>query len=91
MTESNEQVKATRTLTGRVISNKMHKTITVVVERKIKHPKYGKYVKRLTKLHVHDEEQSCQEGDIVMIEPCRPLSKTKSWQLHKIVSTVAIG
>lgn len=86
MSESNETTKIIRTLTGQVVSNKMQKTITVLVERKIKHPKYGKYIKRSTKLHVHDEEQLCQEGDIVMIEPCRPLSKTKAWRLHKIIS-----
>lgn len=74
------------TQTGRVISNKMHKTITVLIERTVKHPKYGKYIKRSTKLHAHDEENSCQEGDIVIIEQCRPLSKTKSWRLHKIVT-----
>lgn len=76
----------TRTLTGRVFSNKMQKTITVLVERKVKHPKYGKYIKRSTKLHVHDEENACREGDIVEISPCRPLSKTKAWQLHRIVT-----
>lgn len=78
--------KILRTQTGRVISNKMHKTITVLIERTVKHPKYGKYIKRSTKLHAHDEENSCQEGDIVIIEQCRPLSKTKSWRLHKIVT-----
>ena len=81
MTEENR----VRTLTGRVISNKMEKTITVLVERFVKHPKYGKYIKRSTKLHAHDEENTCQEGDIVMIEQCRPLSKTKAWRLHKIM------
>jgi small subunit ribosomal protein S17 len=90
MNETNEATKIIRTLTGQVTSNKMQKTITVLVERKIKHPKYGKYIKRSTKLHVHDEEQLCREGDIVMIEPCRPLSKTKAWRLHKIVSK-AVG
>jgi len=81
MTEENR----VRTLTGRVISNKMEKTITVLVERFVKHPKYGKYIKRSTKLHAHDEENTCQEGDIVMIAQCRPLSKTKAWRLHKIM------
>lgn len=74
-----------RTLTGAVTSDLMDKTITVVIERKIKHPVYGKYVKRTTKLHVHDENNECGTGDIVMIEQCRPLSKTKSWRLVKIV------
>ncbi len=75
-----------RTLTGRVMSHKMHKTITVLVERKVKHPKYGKYIKRSTKLHAHDEDNTCQKGDIVEISQCRPLSKTKSWHLHRIVT-----
>lgn len=74
-----------RALTGRVISNKMQKTITVLIERTVKHPKYGKYIKRSTKLHAHDEDNICQEGDIVMLEQCRPLAKTKAWRLHKIV------
>ena len=63
----------------------MAKTITVLVERKVKHPKYGKYIKRSTKLHAHDEEQVCGVGDIVKIIQCRPLSKTKSWRLEQIV------
>lgn len=75
-----------RTLTGRVISSKMNKTITVLIERTVKHLKYGKYIKRSTKLHAHDGENSGKEGDLVMIEECRPLSKTKAWRLHKIVS-----
>jgi small subunit ribosomal protein S17 len=81
-----QEVKVIRTLTGRVISNKMQKTITVLVERKIKHPKYGKYIKRSTKLHAHDEDNTCQIGDLVEISPCRPLSKTKSWRLHRIAT-----
>lgn len=82
--------KTRRTLTGRVTSNKMQKTITVLVERMVKHPKYGKYTKRSTKFHVHDEENSCQPGDIVLIEECRPLSKTKTWTLQKIVEKAPI-
>jgi small subunit ribosomal protein S17 len=74
-----------RTLTGAVSSEAMDKTITVVIERKIKHPVYGKYIKRSTKLHVHDEKNECGKGDIVVIEQCRPMSKTKSWRLVKIV------
>jgi len=84
MTENPKKV--VRTLTGRVISDKMNKTITVLVERVIKHPKYGKYIKRSSKIHAHDEENSCQAGDVVTIEQCRPLSKTKAWRLHNIVS-----
>jgi small subunit ribosomal protein S17 len=77
-----------RTLSGRVISDKMHKTITVLVERKVKHPKYGKYIKRSTKLHAHDENNACVKGDLVEISQCRPLSKTKSWRLKsKLTAT----
>ena len=74
-----------RTLTGRVVSSKMNKTVTVLVERRVKHPLYGKIITRSTKYHVHDEENTCQEGDTVQIKECRPISKTKSWQLHKVV------
>jgi small subunit ribosomal protein S17 len=63
----------------------MQKTIVVLVERRVKHSKYGKYIKRSTKLHVHDEENSCQEGDMVEIRECRPLAKTKTWRLHRRV------
>ncbi|HDN27975.1 MAG TPA: 30S ribosomal protein S17 [Thioploca sp.] len=87
MTEQNHKpAGVTRTLTGRVISNKMQKTITVLVERNVTHPKYGKYIKRSTKLHAHDEDNTCSQGDIVEITQCRPLSKTKSWHLHRIVT-----
>lgn len=80
-----EQTPSTvRSLKGRVVSNKMHKTVIVLVERKVKHPKYGKYLKRSTKLHVHDEENICQIGDIVEIIQSCPISKTKSWRLHKV-------
>ncbi len=81
-----EQAKASRTETGRVISSKMDKSITVMIERKVRHPVYGKYVKRSTKLHVHDEQNACNEGDTVTISECRPLSKTKSWTLVEIVA-----
>ena len=81
---SDEQAKKV-TASGRVTSDKMDKTITVLVERKFKHPLYGKYIKRSTKFHAHDPANRCKEGDIVIIEQCRPLSKTKSWRLHKIV------
>ncbi len=75
-----------RTLTGRVISDKMDKTVTVLVERKVRHPLYKKYVRRSTKVHVHDENNECRKGDVVDIEECRPLSKSKSWRLHKVVT-----
>ncbi|MDS4019278.1 MAG: 30S ribosomal protein S17 [Candidatus Competibacter sp.] len=74
-----------RTLTGRVTSNKMDKTITVAIERLVKHPVYGKYVRRTTKLHAHDENNECREGDLVTVKQCRPLSKTKSWMLVAVV------
>ncbi len=74
-----------RTLVGRVVSSKMDKSITVLIERKVKHPLYGKFIKRSTKLHAHDEENTCQEGDTVAIEQCRPISKSKSWRLHKVL------
>lgn len=75
-----------RTLQGKVISNKMDKSITVAIERQVKHPIYGKYIKRTTKIHAHDETNQCNEGDIVTISQCRPLSKTKSWTLASIVT-----
>ncbi|MGB5063653.1 MAG: 30S ribosomal protein S17 [Candidatus Competibacter sp.] len=77
--------QAERTLTGRVTSNKMDKTITVAIERLVKHPVYGKYIRRTTKLHAHDEHNQCREGDMVDIKQCRPLSKSKSWMLVDVV------
>ncbi len=74
-----------RTKQGSVISDKMDKTITVLIERKVKHPLYGKFMKKSTKLHVHDENNECGMGDIVQIKECRPLSKSKSWTLVKVV------
>ena len=74
-----------RALSGRVTSNKMDKTITVAIERLVKHPVYGKYVRRTTKLHAHDENNECREGDLVTVRQCRPLSKTKSWMLVSVV------
>ena len=75
-----------RTVQGRVVSNKMDKSITVAVERKVKHPIYGKFIKRTTKLHAHDETNQCNEGDVVTIRECRPLSKTKTWMLVDVVT-----
>ena len=77
--------KVLRTQTGSVISDRMDKTVTVLIERKVKHPLYGKFVKKSTKLHVHDENNECSMGDTVQITECRPLSKTKSWTLVKVV------
>ena len=78
-----------RTATGRVVSDKMDKTITVLVERKVKHPVYGKYVKRSTKLHAHDEQNECQSGDLVTIKETSPYSKSKTWALVKIEERAA--
>ena len=74
-----------RALTGRVISDKMDKSITVAIERTVKHPIYGKFVKKSTKLHIHDENNECGIGDTVQISECRPISRTKSWTLVKVV------
>jgi len=81
--------KRTRTVTGRVVSDKMDKTITVIVERKEKHPIYGKFMKRSSKLHAHDEKNECQQGDLVTIAETRPLSKNKSWALVRIEERAA--
>lgn len=75
-----------RTLSGRVVSDKMDKTIVVLVERTVKHPKYGKILKRTTKIQAHDETQSCKIGDLVRIKQVRPISKNKSWALVDIVT-----
>ena len=78
-----------RTVQGRVVSNKMDKTITVAVERKVKHPIYGKFIKRTTKLHAHDETNQCNEGDVVTVRECRPISKSKTWTLVDVVTKSA--
>jgi len=78
-----------RTVTGRVVSDKMDRTVTVLVERQVKHPLYGKFIRRSSKLHAHDAENECREGDIVQIQQCRPLSKTKTWRLVKVVTRAA--
>ena len=80
-----ESSATARTLVGQVVSDKMDKTMTVLVERRVKHPLYKKYIRRSTKLHAHDEENTCRVGDLVSIEQCKPLSKTKSWRLHEII------
>ena len=80
-----ETTRAPRTLGGRVVSDKMEKSATVLVERKVKHELYGKYVRRSTKLHVHDEQNECREGDLVEVVEGRPVSKTKAWRLHRVV------
>ncbi|MSS75493.1 MAG: 30S ribosomal protein S17 [Methyloglobulus sp.] len=74
-----------RTITGKVVSNKMDKTVTVLVERVVKHPVYGKYIKRSTKMMAHDEQNVCQEGDVVSITSCRPMSKNKTFKLVAVL------
>jgi small subunit ribosomal protein S17 len=79
------EARGARTLTGRVVSDKMQKTVAVEIERLIKHPTYGKYVRRTTKLLAHDENGESHVGDLVTITPCRPLSRRKSWRLVQVV------
>ena len=85
MSETTTEQKVVRTKTGRVISDKMDKSITVLVERRVKHPLYGKYIRRSTKLHAHDENNECGIGDTVSITECRPISKTKTWRLVSVL------
>jgi small subunit ribosomal protein S17 len=84
-----EQTPMNRTLQGRVVSDKMDKTVTVLVERRVKHPLYGKFVRRSTKVHAHDENNECRLGDVVVVEQSRPLSKTKKWRFIKLVERPA--
>ncbi|MEM7358625.1 MAG: 30S ribosomal protein S17 [Pseudomonadota bacterium] len=79
-----------RTVEGKVVSNKAEKTISVLVERRVKHPLYGKYIRKSTKFLAHDEANECGEGDTVLIEECRPLSKHKSWRLVKVVEKAVV-
>ena len=81
--------KTQRTIEGRVVSNKMQKTVTVLLERQVQHPLYGKIVRRSTKVHAHDENGQCKEGDTVRIVECRPLSKTKNWRVVEVVAHAA--
>lgn len=80
-----EQRKNHRTLTGRVVSDKMDKTVTVLITRRVIHPLYGKIVTRSRKYHAHDEKNECHQGDLVMIEECRPLSRTKAWRVSQLI------
>jgi small subunit ribosomal protein S17 len=84
-----DQNKLTKTLVGVVVSDKMDKSIVVRVERRVPHPVYGKYVKKSSKIHAHDEKNVCHVGDVVEIKECRPLSKTKSWTLVEVVEKAA--
>jgi small subunit ribosomal protein S17 len=80
-----ETTKGARTLTGRVVSTKMQKTVAVEIERLVKHPMYGKFIRRTTKLLAHDEKGESHDGDLVKIAPCRPMSRRKSWQLVEVL------
>ncbi len=84
-----ETKKSARTLEGRVVSNKMQKTVTVLLERQVQHPLYGKIVRRSTKVHAHDANDECMEGDMVRISEMRPMSKTKNWRVVEIVTRAA--
>ena len=86
---SDNKDKAQRTIEGRVVSNKMDKTVTVLVERQVKHALYGKYIKRSTKLHAHDADNSCKEGDVVRVTEIAPMSKTKNWRVVEIITSAA--
>ena len=88
MSENTEK-KTLRTVEGRVVSNKMDKTVTVLVERQVKHALYGKYIKRSTKLHAHDAENACNEGDIVRVTEIAPMSKTKNWRVVEVITRAA--
>lgn len=84
-----EATQTARTLSGKVVSNKMDKSIVVLVERQVKHPLYGKYMKRSTKIHAHDENNQCNIGDVVTIKETRPVSKTKTWALVEVTERAA--
>ena len=86
---SDNKDKAQRTIEGRVVSNKMDKTVTVLVERQVKHALYGKYIKRSTKLHAHDADNSCKEGDVVRVTEIAPMSKTKNGRVVEIITRAA--
>jgi small subunit ribosomal protein S17 len=83
--ENNESSQSQKTIIGKVVSDKMNKTIVVQIERKVKHPLYEKYVRKFSKMYAHDEENQCRNGDVVLIKQCRPLSKTKRWSLVEIL------
>ena len=86
---SDNEQKTQRTIEGRVVSNKMDKTVTVLVERQVKHALYGKYIKRSTKLHAHDADNACNEGDVVRVTEIAPMSKTKNWRVVEVITRAA--
>ena len=85
----NTEKKTLRTVEGRVVSNKMDKTVTVLVERQVKHALYGKYIKRSTKLHAHDADNACKEGDVVRVTEIAPMPKTKNWRVVEVITRAA--
>lgn len=85
-----EQERIPRSVTGTVVSNRMDKTITVKIERKVPHPLYKKYIRRSTRIHAHDEDNQCRIGDVVMLQQCRPLSKSKAWRLVRVIESAAV-
>jgi small subunit ribosomal protein S17 len=87
--ETTQAAKKLHTVEGRVVSNRMDKTVTVLVERLVKHALYGKYIRRSTKLHAHDADNSCQMGDMVRIAECAPISKTKNWRVVEVLAHAA--
>ncbi|MDY0071899.1 MAG: 30S ribosomal protein S17 [Thauera sp.] len=87
---SEEVQKVRRALTGRVVSDKMQKTVTVLVERRVKHPLYGKIITRSAKYHAHNEDDSVKTGDLVEIVECRPISRTKTWQVAKVLQKASV-
>lgn len=87
---SEEVHKVRRALTGRVVSDKMQKTVTVLVERRVKHPLYGKIITRSDKYHAHNEDDSVKMGDLVEIVECRPISRTKTWQVAKVLQKASV-
>lgn len=89
MTEQ-QNTKVVRALTGTVVSDKMNKTVTVLIERKVKHPMYGKIIRLSKKYHAHDENNEFHSGDVVVIEECRPLSRTKAWKVARLVEKARI-
>ena len=88
MSDNNDS-KTLRTVEGRVVSNKMDKTVTILVERQVKHPLYGKYIKRSSKLHAHDADNACNEGDVVRVTEIAPMSKTKNWRVVEVITRAA--
>jgi small subunit ribosomal protein S17 len=87
--QMSEENQVERMVVGKVVSDKMEKSATVLIERYVRHPVYGKYIRRSTKLHVHDEDNTCRVGDTVRIKECRPVSRTKTWSLVEVVGKAA--